>query len=93
MRTLPIISQAKFAEMTRTLTLDLPTEPYWLDLPRGVRVEIRPITTAVMAAAQAAASCRLGAARAEDPDLDPEGLAFARERSLAGSPALAARRR
>ena len=35
------------------LTLDLPVEPYWLDLPRGVRVEIRPVTTAVMAAAQA----------------------------------------
>ena len=34
------------------LTLDLTAEPYWLDLPRGVRVEIRPVTTAVMAAAQ-----------------------------------------
>lgn len=41
------------------LTLDLPTEPYWLDLPRGVRVEIRPVTTSVMAAAQAAAARRL----------------------------------
>lgn len=62
------------------LTLDLPSEPYWLDLPRGVRVEIRPITTAVMAAAQAAASRRLGAVRAADADLDPDmarGLAFA----------------
>ncbi len=62
------------------LTLDLPTEPYWLDLPRGVRVEIRPVTTAVMAAAQAAASRRLGAARAAGGDLDPDmvrGLAFA----------------
>lgn len=47
------------------LTLDLPTGPYWLDLPRGVRVEIKPVTTAVMAAAQAAASRRLGAAKAE----------------------------
>jgi hypothetical protein len=45
------------------LTLDLPVEPYWLDLPRGVRVEIRPVTTAVMAAAQAEASRRLGAMR------------------------------
>ncbi len=36
------------------LTLNLPTTPYWLTLPRGVRVEIRPVTTAVMAAAQAA---------------------------------------
>jgi hypothetical protein len=46
------------------LTLDLPVEPYWLDLPRGLRVEIRPVTTAVMATAQAAVSCRLGAIRA-----------------------------
>jgi hypothetical protein len=35
------------------LTLDLPAEPYWLTLPRGVRVEIRPVTTAVMTAAHA----------------------------------------
>jgi len=62
------------------LTLDLPTEPYWLDLPRGVRVEIRPVTTAVMAAAQAAAARRLAAIRLADPDLDPDmsrGLSFA----------------
>lgn len=62
------------------LILDLPVEPYWLDLPRGVRVEIRPVTTAVMAAAQAAASRRLGAIRIADPDLDLDmsrGLAFA----------------
>jgi len=30
------------------LTLDLPTEPYWRDLPRGVRVEIRPVTTVAL---------------------------------------------
>jgi hypothetical protein len=54
------------------LTLDLPVEPYWLDLPRGVRVEIRPVTTAVMAAAQAAAARRLAAIRIADPDLDCE---------------------
>jgi hypothetical protein len=62
------------------LTLDLPVEPYWLDLPHGVRVEIRPVTTAVMAAAQSASSRRLGAVRASDADLDPDmarGLAFA----------------
>jgi len=62
------------------LTLDLPVEPYWLDLPRGVRVEIRPVTTAVMAAAQAAALRQLGAVRAASEDLDPDmarGLAFA----------------
>ena len=62
------------------LTLDLPVEPYWLALPRGVRVEIRPVTTAVMAAAQAASARRLSALRAAEPDLDPDmarGLAFA----------------
>ena len=61
------------------LTLDLPAEPYWLDLPRGVRVEIRPVTTAVMAAAQAGSAPRLGALRAAEADLDPDmarGLAF-----------------
>jgi hypothetical protein len=66
----------------RMLTLDLPTGPCWIDLPHGVRVEIRPVTTAVMAAAQAAASRRLGAARAEagDTGIEPDmakGLAFA----------------
>ena len=62
------------------LTLDLPTEPYWLDLPRGVRVEIRPVTTAVMAAAQSGSARRLGALRAAEAELDPDmarGLAFA----------------
>ena len=62
------------------LTLDLPTTPYWLTLPRGVRVEIKPVTTAVMAAAQAAAARNLGTMRIAEPDLDPDmsrGLAFA----------------
>lgn len=64
------------------LALDLPTEPYWLDLPRSVRARIKPATTAVMAAAQAAASRRLGAAKAEagDAGIEPDlakGLAFA----------------
>ena len=62
------------------LTLDLPVEPYWLDLPRGVRVEIRPVTTAVKAAAQAGSARRLGALRTAEADLDPDmarGLAFA----------------
>jgi hypothetical protein len=35
--------------------LGLPREPYWLDLPAGVRLQVRPLTTAVMAAAQARA--------------------------------------
>lgn len=62
------------------LSLGLQNEPSWIDLPRGVRVEIRPVMTAIMAAAQAAASRRLGAVKATTPDLDPDmarGLAFA----------------
>src|SRR5690606_39983693 len=76
----PIVTAASDREEKTMLTLDLPIEPYWLDLPRGVRVEIRPVTTAVMAAAQAAASRRLAAIRIADPDLDPDmarGLSFA----------------
>jgi hypothetical protein len=37
------------------LRLGLPREPYWLDLPGCVRLQVRPLTTAVMAAAQARA--------------------------------------
>ena len=64
------------------LALDLQAEPYWLDLPRGVRVQIKPVTTAVMAAAQATASRRLFATKAEaegagiHPDM-VKSLAFA----------------
>lgn len=60
------------------LTLDIPTEPRWLDLPQGVRLRVRPVTTAVMQAAQSAAARRLEAAREAGP-LDPDwerGLAF-----------------
>lgn len=35
------------------LSLDLPTEPYWLGLPRGVRVRVRPLDTAMLEAARA----------------------------------------
>lgn len=62
------------------LALDIPTEPYWIDLPRGVRVEIRPVTTAVVAAAQAAAQRCMAALREADAKMDPDlarGLAFA----------------
>ena len=35
------------------LTLDLPIEPYWLDLGHGVRLHVEPLTTALMMAARA----------------------------------------
>lgn len=56
---------------TPMLTFDLPVEPYWFDLPRGARVEIRPVTTAVMAAAYAAAQPQLAALREADTTMDP----------------------
>lgn len=62
------------------LKLDLPVEPYWSDLPHGVRLHIRPVTTAIVAAAQHRAA-RLGREAAEEAggELDPDmsrGLAF-----------------
>ena len=47
------------------LTLDLTNEPRWLELLPGVRVKLRPLTTALMVAARA------------DPDIAklPEGAA------------------
>jgi hypothetical protein len=62
------------------LKLDLPVEPFWADLPHGVRVRIKPVTTAIVSAAQHRAA-RLGreAAEAAGGELDPDisrGLAF-----------------
>lgn len=39
--------------MPELLSLDLPVEPYWLTLPRGVRVRVRPLDTAAYKAAEA----------------------------------------
>lgn len=33
-------------------SLDIPNEPYWLDLPLGVRVKVRPLSGLVIAAAR-----------------------------------------
>jgi hypothetical protein len=89
----PIAIAAPDREEEIMLALHLPTEPYWLDLPRGIRVEIKPVTTAVMAAAQAAASRRLGAARAEagDGEIDPDMAITGGVRLSGGSPADAVR--
>jgi len=35
------------------IRLSLPKEPYWLDLPHGMRVFVRPLTTAIYEAARA----------------------------------------
>ena len=38
---------------TRMIRLDLKREPHWLDLGHGVRLHVRPCTTALMMAARA----------------------------------------
>lgn len=61
------------------LALDLPTEPHWIELGHGVRVRIKPATTAIVTAAKSAAAREMLAAREElggDADL-LRGLAFA----------------
>ena len=39
--------------MPELMSLDIPTEHYWIDLPRGVRVRVRPLDTAMMKASEA----------------------------------------
>jgi hypothetical protein len=61
------------------LRLAIPREPFWLDLPAGVRLRVRPLTTAVMAAAQARAQQAVAELAEEvrarrEAGLPPDGL-------------------
>jgi hypothetical protein len=47
------------------LKLDLKKEPYWLELPATVRTLVRPLTTAIMSAAQSAVIKEIIALREE----------------------------
>lgn len=38
------------------IAIDLSSEPKWVDLPHGVRLKLRPATTAIVSAAQARAT-------------------------------------
>lgn len=53
------------------LKLDLKTEPYWLDLPGGIKIKVRPITTAIMNAAQTNSRVALRAMH-EGAPVDPQ---------------------
>lgn len=55
-------------------TLDISAEPYWIDLPMGVRVRVRPLTAQVLATAQAAAAAHLREMDARAEDLREAGL-------------------
>ena len=52
------------------LSLKIPTEPYWIDLKLGVRVQVRPFTSAVFYAAQAVARQKLSTDAVEDTALE-----------------------
>jgi len=60
------------------LTLDLTNEPRWLDLLPGVRLRLRPLTTALMVAARADA-----AVEALPPEASTEDLALAMAKAVA----------
>ena len=66
------------------LKLDLPVDPFWADLPHGVRVRIKPVTTAIVSAAQHRAA-RLGreAAEAAGGELEPGGCGEGTEHEAA----------
>jgi hypothetical protein len=56
------------------ITLAQPKEPYELDLPYGVKVTVKPLTTATMAACQAAARRRLEALETQARERRETGL-------------------
>jgi hypothetical protein len=51
------------------IDLSQPTEPYELELPYGLKITVRPLTTAGMAAAQAAARRAVEAIERQAPRL------------------------
>jgi hypothetical protein len=50
------------------LRLDLPTKPFWVECPHGVRLLVRPLTTAMNHVAITRASRRLRELREAEPD-------------------------
>jgi hypothetical protein len=58
------------------IDLSQPTEPYELELPYGLKVTVRPLTTAGMAAAQAAARRAIDAIERQARERTEAGLAL-----------------
>ena len=52
------------------LRLSFRTEPFWLDLPHGVRVQVRPPGTAVILAAGSEMASSAADSSANEPDTD-----------------------
>ena len=58
------------------IRLNLPKEPYWLDLGHGVRVKVRAPSTAIAAAVRAAAARRVDALRRDLEERKRSGVAL-----------------
>ncbi|TAE80786.1 MAG: hypothetical protein EAZ74_06080 [Alphaproteobacteria bacterium] len=77
------------------LKLDLQKKPYWLELPAGIRVKVRPFTSALMNAAQLSVKKQIEALREEHqlrreagadlsdmPDIEDEDTRFGWSESM-----------
>jgi hypothetical protein len=71
------------------IRLILPREPYWIDLPHGVRVFVRPLTTAVYEAARARSWRMARSIAAEHADLKAAGADIAGLPDLSDEDAMA----
>jgi len=63
------------------IRLNLKKEPYWLDLPSEVRVLVRPLSTAIMSAAQSMVIKQIKALQAEN-NLENEQIRLGLSQSL-----------
>ena len=65
------------------LTLDLTNAPRWVELIPGLRVHLRPLTTALMVAARADPALDLAVAAGDDMPTTTEALALTMAKALA----------
>ncbi len=65
------------------LTLDLTHAPRWVELIPGLRVQLRPLTTALMVAARADPALDLAAMAGDDMPTATEALALTMAKALA----------
>ena len=69
------------------LRLNLKKEPYWMDLPSGVRVRVRPLSTAIMNAAQSLVIKQIKEIQAEEaaemrPNMEVESIRYGLSEAL-----------
>lgn len=68
------------------LRLNLQKEPYWMDLPSGVCVRVRPLSTAIMNAAQSLVIKQIKEMQEDEsilkPNLDVDSIRFGLSEAL-----------